>query len=218
VALRRFNCLACHTRDGAGGLTPEALADLRRYEKGKDDEWLTPPPLSGVGDKLRTPWLRQVLTGTGRARPWIGLRMPQFGGAHVGKLPEALAALDGSAPDAPHLPQRTAATLKAGRELVGKGGFGCVACHDFAGIPSAGTRGPDLTRVGERLRYDWYRRWLESAQRMQPGTKMPTVFPEGKSLLNNVLGGDPDAQAAAMWAYLAHTPDLPLPEGVEPRK
>ena len=34
---------------------------------------------------------RQVLTGAGRARPWMGLRMPQFGADHVGKLPEALA-------------------------------------------------------------------------------------------------------------------------------
>jgi hypothetical protein len=69
--------------------------------------------------------------------------------------------------------------------------------------------------MDQRVRYDWYRRWLIQAQRMQPGTRMPTIFPEGKTLLDNVLGGDADAQAEAMWAYLSLGPTLPLPEGVE---
>jgi hypothetical protein len=47
---------------------------------------------------------------------------------------------------------------------------------------------------------------------------MPTVFPDGKSLLDNILGGNPDAQAEAMWGYLALGPTLPLPEGLEPPK
>jgi hypothetical protein len=59
---------------------------------------------------------------------------------------------------------------------------------------------------------------MESAQRMQPGTKMPTVFPDGRSLMDNVLGGSPDAQSEAIWAYLSLGPTLPLPEGLEPAK
>ncbi len=165
---------------------------------------ITPPPLTGVGHKLRTSWLRQVLTGAGRARPWMGLRMPQFGAAQVGKLPEMLAALEGADPDdTVHKVKLTPELLKVGRQLVGKSAFGCVSCHDLAGQPNSGIRGPDLASSKERVRYDWYLRWLEQPQRMQPGTRMPTVFPGGKSLLEGVLMGNAEAQAEAMWGYLS---------------
>src|SRR5581483_8974216 len=108
--------------------------------------------------------------------------------------------------------------VEAGRVLVGRKGFGCVSCHDLAGIPNSGARGADLATMTERVRYDWYERWLEQPQRIQPGTRMPAVFTGGKSLLPAVLGGDARAQAEAIWAYLALGPILPLPDGVEPRK
>jgi hypothetical protein len=66
------------------------------------------------------------------------------------------------------------------------------------------------------VRYDWYRRWLEQSQRMQPGTRMPSVFLNGKSTLDHVLGGRGDDQAEAIWAYLSLGPTLPLPDGLEP--
>jgi mono/diheme cytochrome c family protein len=216
VTLQRFNCLACHNRDGEGGLTPGLVEELRRFERADNAEAVNPPPLTGVGHKLRTPWLRQVLTQAGRARPWMGLRMPQFGEANVGRLPEALAALDGTeARDQVHKVVLSAARLDAGRRLVGKQAFGCISCHDLAGIANAGTRGPDLVSMDQRVRYDWYRRWLEQAQRMQPGTRMPIVFPAGKSLLADVLHGNADAQAEAIWAYLSLGSNLPLPDGLE---
>src|SRR5262249_51418307 len=84
VALQRFNCLACHVRDGDGGLNPGLLEAVKKYEKpGRMDE-VVPPNLTGVGDKLRTRWLGEVLTQSGRARPWMALRMPQFGKEPVG--------------------------------------------------------------------------------------------------------------------------------------
>src|SRR5207253_7815696 len=129
--LQRFNCLACHSRDGEGGLTADLVDELRRYEKAENAEQVTPPPLTGAGHKLRTPWLRQVLTQAGRARPWMGLRMPQFGAEHVGRLAEGLAALEGAEPDdsVPAV-KLTPETIEAGRRLVGKSAFGCIGCHD----------------------------------------------------------------------------------------
>jgi mono/diheme cytochrome c family protein len=219
VAFTRFNCLACHSRDGEGGLTPELVESLRRYEKAENAEAVMPPPLTGVGHKLRTPWLREVLVAAGRARPWMGLRMPQFGDAQVGQLPNGLAALEGTEPDSEvHKVPLTAAKLEAGRHLIGKAAFGCISCHDLARIPNTGTRGPDLAFQNQRVRYEWYRRWLEQPQRMAPGTRMPTVFNGGKSTVETVLVGNPDAQAEAMWAYLSLGPGLPLPEGLEPPK
>jgi mono/diheme cytochrome c family protein len=216
TTLRRLNCLACHGRDGEGGLASGLVEQLRKFEKAENAESVVPPPLTGVGHKLRTPWLREVLTKAGRARPWMGLRMPQFGEANVGALPESLAALEGIEPnDVIHKVNLSGEKVGAGRFLVGKQAFGCISCHDIAGIPNHGTRGPDLATMNERVRFDWYERWLNNAQRIQPGTRMPTVFQDGKTQLMNTLKGSADAQAEAMWAYLSLGPTLPLPEGVE---
>jgi cytochrome c551/c552 len=219
AAVNRFGCLNCHQRDGQGGLSVELTEQLRRSEKAENQDAVTPPPLTGVGHKLRTPWLKQVLTGGGRARPWMGLRMPQYGEANVGFLAVALCQAEGSAADdTVYQPKLTTAAVSAGRQLIGRGGFSCVSCHDIAGQPNSGTRGPDLATTTQRVRHDWYRRWLEQPQRMQPGTRMPTVFPDGRSPLAAVLGGSADAQAEAMWAYCSLGPGLPLPEGLEPPK
>jgi mono/diheme cytochrome c family protein len=218
-AIRRFNCLACHTRDGEGGLSSELMEELKKYEKAENAEAVSPPTLTGIAHKLHTGTLRQVLVGANRVRPWMGLRMPQFGESNVGKLPEALAALEGVEPDDQvHKVGLTPEKIEAGKLLIGKGGLGCISCHDLAGVPNTGTRGPDLALTPQRVRYDWYMRWLEQPQRMQPGTRMPSVFSGGKSLLDQVLKGSADAQAEAMWAYLSLGPGMPLPEGMEPPK
>jgi cbb3-type cytochrome oxidase cytochrome c subunit len=215
--LVQLNCLACHTREGEGGVTPDLVQILRRYENVESVEMLTPPTLTGIGHKLRTPWLRQLLTKAGRVRPYMALRMPQFGEVLVGRLPKALAALEGADPDdTVHKVPLTAGKLEAGRHLVGRNALGCISCHDLGGIPNTGTRGPDLVAQDQRVRYDWYLRWLEQPQRMQPDTRMPIVFPNGQSLLPSVLGGDATAQAEAVWAYLSLGPGLPLPEGLGP--
>jgi cytochrome c553 len=218
--LQRFNCLACHTRDGEGGLPASVTARLRTLEKAEYVEAVVPPSLTGVGHKLRTAWLRQVLVGGGRARPWMGLRMPQFGTGNVGHLADSLAALEGTTPtDDIHKVDLTPALTSAGRRLAGRSAFGCVSCHDIAGIPNTGTRGPDLAAMTQRVRYEWYLRWLQQPQRMAPGTRMPTVFADGRSPLKEILGGRAEAQAEALWGYLSQGPGLPLPEGVErPRK
>jgi mono/diheme cytochrome c family protein len=216
-ALERLNCLACHRRDGEGGLAPAIVEHLRKLQKADHDEAVTPPPLTGVGHKLSTPWLRQVLSGD-RARPWMALRMPQFGAANVAGLPEALASLDGTeSEEEPRRVVPTRARIDAGRLLAGPKGFACVSCHDLGGTPGSSTRGPDLALLTRRIRYDWFRRWLEQPQRMQPGTRMPAVFSGGKSLLEKVLDGTADSQAEALWAYLSLGPTLPRPEGVAPR-
>ena len=219
VEIRRFNCLACHNRDGEGGLSTALTEQLRQYEKAENAEAVSPPTLTGIAHKLRTPWMKEVLTKAGRARPWMGLRMPQFGDANVGKLPEMLASLEGTdTDDTIHKVEVTTAKIEAGRKLVGKTAFGCIACHDLAGIPNSGTRGPDLAGMNQRVRYKWYQRWLEQPQRMQPGTRMPSVFMEGKSLVSSVFDGSADKQAEAIWGYLSLGPTLPLPVGMEPPK
>ncbi len=219
VALKRFNCLNCHQRDGEGGIPVELAEQMRQMEKSENADDVRPPVLTGIGHKTRTTWLKSVLTQSGRARPWMQLRMPQYGEGNVGFMPEALAALEGTTTDDKvHVVERTNAKLAAGRAIIGKGGLGCISCHDIGGIANTGTRGPDLATINQRVRYEWYERWLSQPLRMAPGTRMPQSFVEGKSTLKSVFDGDPHKQAEAMWAYLALGPGLPLPDGLEPPK
>lgn len=219
VALKRFNCLNCHQRDGEGGIPVELAEQMRQMEKSENADDVRPPVLTGIGHKTRTTWLKAVLTQSGRARPWMQLRMPQYGEGNVGFMPEALAALEGTTTDDKvHVVERTNAKLAAGRAIIGKGGLGCISCHDIGGVANTGTRGPDLATINQRVRYEWYERWLSQPLRMAPGTRMPQSFVEGKSTLKSVFDGDPKQQAEAMWAYLALGPGLPLPDGLEPPK
>ena len=217
IDLQRFNCLACHSRNGEGGLKPEQIEQIRLYDRAENAEMIEPPTLTGIGHKLRTAWFRTVLTEGGRARPWMSLRMPQWRPDHVGKLAEGLTALEGAnVDDTLYKPALTPDKIEMGRHLLSKNAFGCMACHDLAGIPSSGTRGPDLATSPRRVRYDWYRRWLEQPGRMVPGTKMPSIFAGGKSLVDQVLDGSADAQAEAMWGSLGLAAKLPLPDGMKP--
>ncbi len=219
VALRRFNCLNCHQRDNEGGIATELADQMRQLEKAENADDVRPPVLTGVGHKTRTSWMKSVLTQSGRARPWMQLRMPQYGEPNVGFLPEAVASLEGTVPDDKvHAVERTAAKVSAGRVIIGKGGLGCISCHDIGGVANTGTRGPDLATINQRVRYEWYERWLTQPLRMAPGTRMPQAFVEGKSTLSTVFNADPHLQAEAMWSYLALGQGLPLPDGLEPPK
>lgn len=219
LTLKRLNCLNCHQRDGEGGLPPELLDQMKGLQKAEDNEDLRPPVLTGIGHKALTSWLRGVLTQGQRARPWMPLQMPQYAVNHVGHLAISLASLEGAVPQetADKIPL-TPELIAAGRQIVGKSGLGCISCHDIAGVPNSGTRGPDLATIDQRVRYDWYERWLSQPLRMSPGTRMPQAFIDGKSPLTAVLEGDAERQARAMWAYLSLGPALPLPEGMEPPK
>lgn len=219
VALRRFNCLNCHSRDGEGGIPTDLADQTRLLAKAENADDVRPPLLTGIGHKSRTTWLKSVLMGGGRARPWMQLRMPQYGEANVAFLPEALASLEGSVPDdSVFKPPLSTPKIQLGKQIVGKSGLGCISCHDIGGVPNTGTRGPDLATINQRVRYEWYERWMHQPLRMAPGTRMPQAFVDGKSTLSGVLNGDPKAQAEAMWSYLSLGPGLPLPEGLEPPK
>lgn len=216
LTLQRFNCQACHERDGIGGLAPEFVRLIAANQTPEEAELVKPPTLTGVTEKLRPKVLEEVLVGDRRARPWMSVRMPRFGKEHIGHLPSALAALEGtSAAETGKPPADDPQLAEAGRQLVGAKGFGCTKCHDLLGRASGGTRGPDLAQVAERIQYDWFERWMTDPQRIEPGTRMPTVFLRGESPYPHILDGAPDQQRAAIWHYLAAAGDLGLPDGFD---
>jgi mono/diheme cytochrome c family protein len=219
VALKRFNCLNCHQREKEGGIDLLLADKMKANETAENADDVQPPQLTGIGSKSRTSWLNEVLLHEGRARPWMGLRMPQFGEANLGKLHEHLPLLEGNVTD-DTIGKATfsKAKIEAGKNMAGKQGHGCISCHDISGQRGGGTRGPDLATTNQRVRYEWYVRWMHQPQRLAPGTKMPNAFIDGKSLLTDFFAGDGDQQLEAMWAYFSLGPGLPLPPGMEAPK
>ena len=61
---------------------------------------------------------------------------------------------------------------------------------------------PDLTLARERLKPDWMVQWLKDPQVLQPGTMMPTFFPEGQTPFHDILDGDTMKQIQAIKDYL----------------
>jgi cytochrome c2 len=220
----RLRCTACHAFHADVG--PEAA--VRPFfetvgEADLGDEGRLPPHLSDAGGRLTTMWMHDVLAGVDddgqpiRARPYIAARMPSYGDATVGHLPELLADAAGATSRLDAEPEFAVDFARAGREIVGSGGLACIQCHEIAGRDSTGTPGPDLALMPGRLHYEHFARWLHDPSRMSPGTRMPTFFPGGISSLPDVLGGSSDRQIEAVWSYLSQGELLALPEGlVEP--
>lgn len=212
--MTRLNCYACHSRDGIGGPSPsrfDYFSSLTEADLG--DEGRLPPHLSGVGEKLRPEWLANVLTNHGIVRPYMGVRMPQFGVSAVRNLASALHAADAVQRPPPPLVQ---GELAVGRTLAGTNGLSCITCHRFGPHPALGSSVMDLTQVARRLQPPWFRRYLLDPAALRPGTRMPMFWPDGEATLETILGGDTERQIESLWQYLSEGENAPPPDGVPP--
>ena len=82
---------------------------------------------------------------------------------------------------------------------------GCVTCHAVgARMPVAlfEVQGINFDRVAERLRYDWFRRWMLDPPRYEPASKMPKYADDAGRTAFALLGGDAGAQFDAIWNLL----------------
>ena len=218
--INALNCLACHSKDGQGGvagggdgLDPYFRNSDEKAELG--DEGRIPPNLTHVGWKLTTPWLREVLLDAARARPYMNTHMPQFGEANVGDLVSQLAAHDGIWPDKDiEEPKPDDEQVLAGRTLVGEKGLNCLSCHVWGDAAPTGTAGPDITKFASRIRYDWWRAYVLTPKRFKPDTRMSEFFQNGRSSITAVLAGDHEKQTDALWSYFQLGSFAPAPEGL----
>ncbi len=215
LSLSQLGCLACHQRDGVGG--PGELGTDGWFkilgEADLGDEGRIPPHLEKVGGKLRREWLVKLLNEGSRVRPYMATRMPLFGSHNIGHLPAALESADVS-PQALAEPTLSERDSKFGRKLVGRDGLSCVACHTFSTFGSLGIPALGLDHMHERLRWDWFRRYLPDPAALRPGTRMPSFWPEGRAANAEILDGDPDAQIRSIWAWMAAGPKADVPAGL----
>lgn len=195
LTLQALNCVACHERDGQGG--PDAAR--KPYFQGDHnlgDTGRYPPPLTGVGGKLRPEWLAKVMAGGNRVRPYLKTRMPQYG-ASTAELAKLLGVADARA-----VLKFAGGDDTAGRKLLGtQGGAGCITCHRWGDRPSLGIQGPDISNIASRLQEGWLKEYLINPAGYRPGTLMPSFWPGGKSFNPSILGGDTDKQIAAIYKF-----------------
>ncbi len=209
-----FQCTSCHERKDFGGVP----LDRRDFFEGSDpalgDEGRIPPTLTGVGDKLRREWLEQVIGAGGSVRPYVSTRMPRFDLDAVGHLVDDFIAEDRHPSPLPESIDSDEIAKEAGRTMSGTGSLQCILCHDFNRRESVGLRAMDLATITERLHPDWFHRYMLDPESLRPGTQMPALWPGGRTLLPDLLGGDPDRQVAAIWRYLEDGPRAVFPEGL----
>jgi mono/diheme cytochrome c family protein len=209
-----FNCYACHARDKVGGPTDSTNALFATTTPEMGDEGRVPPPLDGVGAKLNPEYVKQVLDKGADDRPYMHTRMPGFGSANVGHLADAFAALDKLPTVSPVTFAESPSKVKgAGRHMVGAQAFGCIKCHTFAGQKAEGVQGIDMTLMPKRLKRDWFHAYCVDPQKIRPGTRMPTAWPGGQSVLPTILDGTAAAQIEAIWVYL-NAKDAAIPPGM----
>jgi len=209
----QLNCYACHERDKRGGVgrnRQSFFETVGHVDLG--DEGRIPPPLTGVGRKLKKPWLSKVFSGTGNVRPHMIARMPAFPKPATEALPDMLVAADG--PDQPSEADvfgDQSEIAEAGRLLLN---IGCVQCHPMRGESLLGVVGIDLEGIPARVAPEWFREFLRDPAQLKHRTRMPTFFPNGKSPASSILDGNVDRQIAAMWTYLKDIEKHPLPKKI----
>ncbi len=223
--LKRHRCGQCHAH---AGLRPPPIEEVGATLGGSYLEripYLRSPRLLDPHSKYSPEYLSaSVESGVKGVRgAAYTYRMPGFG-AEAPAILQALALRDGEPLDARAEPAPAAAesTLSEhGPALVGFEGYSCVSCHLWKGTslhePDPGSIGPDLITAPKRLRREWFDRWLADPSRLQPGTPMPQVFPHGeKAPVAGILGGDPERQRDALWAYFGRGDLAPGPRPLPP--
>ena len=221
LLLHRNGCVACHDRDLQAGLSVMARTiETRRDDLRGQSQALIPPPLTAVGDRLQDDYLSRAVAGEQKERrlPWLLVRMPRFEFSQedrrgivryiVGsdRIPESA---DVARPelftqfDPQHPVIANASELLIGNQLVGAGGFNCIACHTAGTYEprnvAMGTRGSDIMTMGQRVRSRYFMRWMRNPIRVVPGIEMPAI----RTPVSGVLEESLSQQIAVLWKALA---------------
>lgn len=202
-----YNCRGCHRVEDTGG-------DIAKHLERKS---FAPPSLDGEGARVQTSWLVEFLQHPKRLRPWLQLQMPDFGLSDT----EAAALADYFAALA-HIPATDEPPSISSAQSVALGQrrfahFKCLQCHPTsrdATLPD-GVDPEDvsinLRLATGRLRPSWVRDFLRRPKAVVGvETRMPAVFYTSDGVPKVE---DPEADIAAIAAYLFEMTEIPTPQG-----
>jgi mono/diheme cytochrome c family protein len=196
--LSRYGCVHCHTIKLADGSAMKATDD--------------PPSLAHIADKTSREWTYAWLKDPQAYA--ASSTMPNFKLSDHDARDISAFLIANSSPlpgDTLILPAAAkAADPTAGAVLYGES-F-CSSCHavqNAAGNLVGGNVGPELTRVGNKLKPEWLQAWLHNPRGYDPGTGMPHYrFNDQQiGLLSGYLQNKTDADFLANVHLDPATPD-----------
>jgi mono/diheme cytochrome c family protein/predicted nuclease with TOPRIM domain len=207
--VRQYNCIGCHVIEGEGGFIRTTLVEAFKQEGRTPEDAISfaPPDLIGEGRKVQPKWLFGFLKNpTTNIRPWLDIRMPTFGlnDEEVNQLIAYFQALEGmSEPFMEVNIELTRREVKAAEKLFSNDYLSCFSCHQVGrkkpeGPPSGWA--PDFLLAPDRLNPQWVFDWIADPQALQPGTRMPSFYPDAAP--PDILDGDPNKQIEALRDYL----------------
>jgi cbb3-type cytochrome oxidase cytochrome c subunit len=189
VLLSRYGCVRCHAVKLPDG---SALT-------GSD----VPPPLTHIADKTAREWIYAWLKDP--ANYAVSATMPNFKLSDADARDISAFLIANSVPR----PGDTAASADsngaqpdpaAGASLYGQS-F-CASCHaaqNAAGNLVGGDLGPELTRIGNKVKPEWLAAWLSDPRNYDPATTMPHYrwTPQQLGLVKAFLLGKSDSDFLA---------------------
>ena len=159
--LSRYGCVNCHTVKLPDGSTVKASDD--------------PPSLSHIADKTTREWIYAWMKDPQAYS--VSATMPNFklSDDDARDISAFLIANSTAMPgDSATLSAKAASDPSAGASLYGES-F-CASCHavqNAAGNVVGGDVGPELTRIGSKVKPEWLQGWLKNPRVYDPGTAMP---------------------------------------------
>jgi cytochrome c2 len=168
-----YNCRGCHRIEDTGGAIAQHL----------ERKTFAPPTLEAEGARVQTSWLTGFLQHPTALRPWLQLRMPDYGfsPAQASAFAQYFAALaEIAAVDEPRSPGTSDHVARGLRRVAH---YKCVQCHPTS-VDQMLPEGTDpenlsinLMLAKTRLRSTWIKDFLARPKAIAGAqTRMPTVF------------------------------------------
>ena len=157
----RYGCVHCHNVRLPGGTTLKATDD--------------PPSLSHIADKTTREWIYAWLQNPQAYA--VTVTMPNFKLSDDDARDISAFLIADSTPregDTLTLSQKAVPDPASGASLYGES-F-CASCHaaqNAAGNLVGGDVGPELTRIGSKVKREWLQAWLRNPRVYDPETAMP---------------------------------------------
>ncbi len=181
------------------------------------------PPLDVLGGKLKPEWAAEFIAGHPfkiradkhpKGEPWLEARMPAFK-SRAKLIAAAMAMQQGYPPKTPDEGPVDQEAAKIGHKMIGKdNGLSCIACHAVNEVPAPEvfeSEGVNLGLSSARLLKPYFFRWLRAPLAIDPQTKMPGYFEDGRSALTDYYDGDGEKQINALYEYIRLGEKMPAP-------
>ncbi len=172
------------------------------------------PPMEVLGGKLKPEWASEFIAGEPfkvradihpKGELWVEARMPAFK-SRAKLLAEAMAMQQGYSPKTPAEDAIDSEAAQIGHKMAGKdGGLSCISCHGVNDLPALEvfeSEGINLGLTSARLRKPYFFRWMRNPLGIDPQTKMPAYFEDGRSALTDYYEGDGEKQINALYQYI----------------